>query len=222
MIADELSRIRAGILAACVAAGRPEGSVRLVAVTKTFSDAAVREAWAAGQRTFGESYPQELRDKAAALSDLPVEWHFIGRLQKNKAKYVAAVASMAHAIESLDQAEALSARRASPLAVLVEVNVADETSKGGLPGELALTLCERLAGLPNIEVRGLMTLPPAVEDPEDAGPYFAALADLAARGRARGLPLTELSMGMSHDYAVAIRHGATLVRVGSAIFGSRS
>lgn len=222
MIAAALADVRARIAAATAAAGRPDGSVRLVAVSKTFPDADVREAFAAGQVTFGENYPQELRDKAAALSDLAIDWHFIGRLQRNKAKYVAAVASMAHAIESVDQAEALSARRASPIGVLVEVNVADETSKGGLPPELALDLCERLTKVPNIDVRGLMTLPPRVEDPEDAAPFFAALADLAARGRARGLPLTELSMGMSHDFPVAIRHGATLVRVGSAIFGSRS
>jgi pyridoxal phosphate enzyme (YggS family) len=222
MIGDQLAKIRSGISAACAASGRAEGSVRLVAVTKTMPESAVREAWAAGQRTFGENYPQELRDKAASLGDLDVDWHFIGRLQRNKAKYVAAVASLAHAIESVDQAEALSARRTSPMGVLVEVNVADETSKGGLPPELALQLCERLMTVPNIELRGLMTLPPAVEDPADAGHYFAALADLAARGRARGFPLTELSMGMSHDYAVAIRHGATLVRIGTAIFGARA
>jgi pyridoxal phosphate enzyme (YggS family) len=213
--------IRASVDAATAEAGRPPGSVRLVAVSKTFPDSAIREAYAAGQRLFGENYPQELRDKAAALAELDLEWHFIGRLQKNKAKYVAAAASWVHAIESFEQAEALAARRVSPIAVLVAVNIGDEASKGGVALADTLGLCERLARLENVSLRGLMCLPPPSDDPEGSAPHFAALADLAARGRATGLPLTELSMGMSHDFAVAIRHGATLVRVGSAIFGAR-
>ena len=221
MISEQLAVIRASVEAATRAAGRPAGAVRLVAVSKTFPESAIEEAYAAGQRVFGENYPQELRDKAASLAAFDIEWHFIGRLQKNKAKYVAAAASWVHAIESVEQAEALAARRASPISVLVAVNVANEASKGGIATADALGLCERLAKIDNVDLRGLMCLPPPSEDPEDSAPYFAALADLAARGRSMGLPLTELSMGMSHDFAVAIRHGATLVRVGSAIFGAR-
>lgn len=194
--------------------------MQLIAVSKTFPLAAIVEARAAGQAHFGESYAQELRDKARELPD--ATWHFIGRIQTNKAKYIAPVAHRVHALETIDQAEALSKRAPGPLRCLVAVNVGGEESKGGVPPADALERCGALARVAHIEVVGLMCLPPWRDDPEDVAPFFEELADLAARGRARGMPLTELSMGMSHDYRVAIRHGATWVRVGTAIFGSRT
>lgn len=223
MIAERLAAVRAGVAAACAAAGRAEDAVTLVAITKTVPPERIREAYAAGQRHFGENYAQELRDKARALADLPdLCWHFVGRLQKNKAKYVAPVATRVHAVEDVDTAVALVDRATGPVSCLVMVNVADESSKGGVPAGAALALCERLHAVPGVALRGLMALPPPADDPEASAPHFAALAALAAEGRRRGLPLHELSMGMSHDYAVAIRHGATFVRVGTAIFGERA
>lgn len=218
-IREGLARVRARIDAACLAAGRDPSEVSLVAVSKTFPIEALREARDAGQLDLGESYAQELRDKAAALDG--VRWHFIGRLQTNKAKYVAPVAYRIHALETVEQAEALAKRAPGPLKCLVSVHTGDEESKGGVPPAQVLERCRALAAVPGIEVVGLMTLPPYTEDPEGAAPHFAEVAALAARGRAEGLPLTELSMGMSHDFEVAIRHGATWVRVGTAIFGAR-
>lgn len=220
MIAERLARVRAAIDDACALAGRPAGSVELVAVSKTFPVEALEEARAAGQVHFGESYAQELRDKARALDD--VVWHYIGRLQTNKAKYVAPVAHRVHALETVEQAEALSRRLDRTLPCLVSVNVGGEESKGGVPPRQALDLCLELSRVPNIEIVGLSCLPPWREDPEDVAPFFEELASLAADGRNRGLPLTELSMGMSHDFPVAIRYGATWVRVGTAIFGERT
>lgn len=220
MIAANLASIRADIARACAEAGRSPDEVGLIAVSKTFPAEAIAQAREAGQQHFGESYAQELRDKARAFPDLT--WHFIGRLQTNKAKYVAPVAHRVHALETVDQAEALARRAPDTLRCLVSVNLAGEGSKGGVRPSEALDRCAALSRIDKIEVVGLMCLPPFTEDPEDAGPWFAELADLAARGRARGLPLTELSMGMSHDFRVAIRHGATWIRVGTAIFGERA
>ena len=221
-VAARLAAVRQELEAACRAAGRDPSEVTLVAVSKTFGPEAIREAWAAGQRDFGESYAQELRDKAAALADLPgLRWHFVGRIQSNKARYIAPVATRVHAIEALRHAKALAARAERLVPVLVAVNVGGEETKGGVAPEATLDLCAALHELPGVEVRGLMTLPPWRDDPEEVGPYFARLAALAAEGRRRGLPLEELSMGMSHDFPVAVRHGATWVRVGTAIFGQR-
>jgi pyridoxal phosphate enzyme (YggS family) len=219
VIAERLATVRAGIDRACVAAGRDPSEVKLVAVTKTFGADAIRQAQAAGQVDFGESYAQELRDKARELQG--VRWHFIGRLQTNKAKYVAPVAYRIHALEDVHQAEALLQRAPGPLKALVSVNTGGEATKGGVAPADVLDRCDALHRLDGLEIVGLMTLPPYTEDPEGAAPFFEEVADLAARGRARGLPLTELSMGMSHDYEVAVRHGATWVRVGTAIFGER-
>jgi pyridoxal phosphate enzyme (YggS family) len=222
-VADALTRVRARIDRACAAAGRDSNSVQLIAVSKTFPVEAVREAHAAGQFEFGENYAQELRDKAETCADLlpPVHWHFIGRVQTNKAKFIAPVAYRVHAIERVEEAEALARRSPGVLHGLVAVNTGGEATKGGVAPRDALDLCERLTRVPQFALCGLMTLPPPGDDPEASAPHFAEVADLGARGLARGLPLHELSMGMSHDFEVAIRHGAHWVRVGSAIFGSR-
>ena len=214
-----IAEVRASIDAACVAAGRDPSEVRLVAVSKTFPPEAIRRAQAEGQVDFGESYAQELRDKAKVIEG--VRWHFIGRIQMNKAKYIAPVSWRIHALETVHQAEALLARAPGPLKALVAVHTGGEASKSGVQPDQVLDRCAELSRLDGLQIVGLMTLPPYTEDPEDAAPFFEEVADLAARGRARGLPLTELSMGMSHDYVVAIRHGATWVRIGTAIFGER-
>jgi len=222
-IADRLAKVRAAIADACAAAERDPSEVHLVAVSKTHPPEMIRAAYAAGQRDFGENYAQELRDKARALADLAdLRWHYIGRIQSNKAKYIAPAAVRIHAVDSVDHARALVDRAdGRPLGCLVSVNVADEDTKGGVLASTALDLCRALHAEPGVDLKGLMTMPPPTDDPEDAAPFFARLADLAARGRAEGLPLTELSMGMSGDYPVAIRHGATWVRIGTAIFGAR-
>ena len=225
-IAENLRAIEARIASACAAAGRDPATVRLLAVSKTKPGAAIEEALAAGQRAFGENYAQELRDKVRdfAGADPAPEWHFIGHLQRNKVKYAVGKAALLHAVDSLRLAEAIggrAAREGIEQDVLVEVNVGGEASKSGVAPEEALALCEAIQAIEGVTVRGLMTIPPFREDPADVGPFFERLAALAAEGRQRGLPLTELSMGMSHDFEVAVAHGATIIRVGTAIFGAR-
>ncbi len=220
MIAERLQAVRAEVAKACVEAGRDPATVELIAVSKTRQATALRDAQAVGQRHFGESYAQELRDKSRVLDQ--VVWHYIGRIQRNKAKYIAPVADRVHSLENVAQAEALTARAPATLKCLLSVNIAQEASKGGVMPSDVLDRCRVLHGLDGIEMVGLMCLPPFDADPEASAPWFAELAELAKRGRADGLPLRELSMGMSNDFAVAIRHGANWIRVGTAIFGPRS
>lgn len=209
-IRDNLAAIRAALPA----------NVTLVAVSKTRPAADVREALAAGQVDFGENYAQELRDKAEEVGTGP-RWHFIGSLQRNKVKYVVGRATLVHDVDSLSLAEEIGKRSGpTPTGILIGVNMG-EAQKSGVPTGEVLDFARSVVGVPGVVLRGLMTIPPPSEDPEGAAPFFAELAELAARGRADGLPLHELSMGMSHDWPVAVRHGATLVRVGSAIFGAR-
>lgn len=218
-VAERLAEVRARVDAAARRAGREPSEVGLIAVSKTHPLHALEAAWAAGARDFGESYAQELRDKAPGLPD--ARWHFIGRLQSNKARYIAPHAHRVHALVRRDHAEALAKRAPGRLACLVNVNLGGEASKDGVPPDEALDAVRGLAAVEGIRIVGLMTLPPPVDAPTDAAPFFEQLAELARRGRAQGLPLDELSMGMSHDYEVAIAHGATWVRVGTAIFGAR-
>ncbi|MFT3773483.1 MAG: YggS family pyridoxal phosphate-dependent enzyme [Minicystis sp.] len=222
-MATRLTEVRRKIEEAAAKAGRP-GGVRLLAVSKYKSPEAIRAAYAAGQREFGENYAQELAQKAEALRDLDgIVWHFIGRLQRNKAKQVAPIARAVHTVDRGDLAVELGKRAAAAnvkLRVLVEVNVAGEASKGGCaPAEVGEVLAT-IRATPSLEAVGLMTIPPDTEDPNDARPFFAALRKLRDdHGGASALP--ELSMGMTHDFAVAIEEGSTIVRVGTAIFGAR-
>jgi len=216
---EALAAVEARIAAACARAGRPRHDVGLIAVSKTFPVSDIVAAQAAGQVDFGENRGQDLRDKAAVITD--VRWHYIGALQVNKAKYVAPVAYRVHALESLEQAEALARRAPARLQALLAVNVGEEPQKSGVFPAEALDLARALTAQGAVDLVGLMCIPPATETPEQAAPYFATLAQLAAEGRRVGLPLVELSMGMSADYEVAIAHGATWVRVGSALFGGR-
>ena len=223
-IAAELEATHQRIARAARAAGRDPSEVKLVAVSKTKPAEAIREAYAAGQRAFGESYAQELTAKREALADLPdLEWHFIGHLQTNKAKYVARAAHVVHSLDSVVLARELGKRVASAgreaITVLIEVNVSGEPQKhGAAPSELAEVIAAVQAE-PSLRLQGLMTMPPE-GDLEAARRTFSALGSL--RSLHGGVPvLPELSMGMSGDLEIAVASGATLVRVGSAIFGDR-
>jgi PLP dependent protein len=202
----------------CRRAGRAPSSVEVLAVSKLQPVEALHAAYAAGVRAFGENYAQELRDKAAALANLPdIRWHAIGALQTNKAKYVARSAHAFHALDRVALADELAQRRVgAPLVVYLEVNLGGEATKSGLlPAEVG-RLLDRVRALPQLTAAGLMCLPPFAEDPEASRPYFAQLRELAAVHQLPGL-----SMGTSQDYAVAVQEGATVVRVGTAIFGPR-
>jgi pyridoxal phosphate enzyme (YggS family) len=223
-IAARLEEVRARIVVAATAAGRDPSRVKLVAVSKTKSPEAVREAYAAGQRAFGENYAQELATKAEALRDLEgIEWHFIGHLQTNKAKIAARHAHVVHTIDSGALARELGKRVAKeasgPMAVLIEVNVGGEVQKAGAaPSEIEEVMRE-VQAQPALALRGLMTVPPA-GDLAAARRAFETVATLRSLHRGEAV-LPELSMGMSGDMEVAIACGATIVRVGTAIFGAR-
>jgi len=209
---EGLSRVRERIATACARAGRPADSVRLIAVSKTQPLEKLRAAVQAGQRLFGENYAQELREKADALGPL-VTWHFIGALQSNKARLVVGRAALIHTCDRISLAREISKRALAEQPVLVEVNVGREPQKAGALPEDVPALVDQLRALARLRCDGLMCIPPAAGDPR---PHFAALRELAAR-----LGLSELSMGMSADFETAIEEGATLVRVGTAIFGER-
>jgi len=215
---EHFARVRARVDAAAARAGRSPADVQLLAVSKLQPSALVREAYEAGQRAFGENYAQELRDKAAELQLPGLQWHAIGGLQVNKAKYVAKVATAFHALDRAELADELDRRRAGlpPLDCYLEVNLAGEASKSGVtPGALPALLAH-VQGLPHLRAVGLMALPPLEEDPEASRPWFRQLRALAA---AHGLP--GLSMGTTSDFEVAVEEGATVVRVGTALFGAR-
>ncbi len=209
---------------ACEEAGRPVGEVTLLAVSKTFPATAVREAWLAGQRAFGESYVQEAVAKIASLADLPIAWHFIGPLQSNKTRPVAEYFDWVHSVDRLSIAKRLSDARpvAMPaLNVLIQVKVGGETSKQGIAPNEALSLAYAASALPRLRVRGFMTIPPPSRDIRVQRTQFAVLSRLFATARSQGIDADTLSMGMSDDLEAAILEGATLVRVGTAIFGKR-
>ena len=218
-VAERLAAVRARVAAACGRAGRPMESVTLLAVSKLKPAELIREAYAAGQRDFGENYAQELRDKAAELAGLEgLRWHAIGPLQTNKVKYVAKAAHAFHALERLDVARELSKRRAdAPLPCYVEVNIGSEQSKSGLTPEALGAFLDEVRALSGLRLEGLMALPPPTEDLEQARGHFRRLRELA---RAHGL--AGLSMGTTHDFELAIEEGATIVRVGTALFGERA
>ena len=233
-IAENLEEVKSKIAAAAGRGGHDPAKVRLVAVSKTFPAEAVGEAFKAGQTLFGENRVQEAKDK---IPHVPAgtEWHMIGRLQKNKAKYIPGLFDMVHSVDSFELAEALNYAMGRALQkgmllpynrldVLIQVNIAMEAQKGGLElTELAETI-RRIAPMEHLFVRGLMIIPPYAENPEDSRGYYQKLRELRDSLSAENIPnieMKELSMGMSGDYEVAVEEGATLVRVGSAIFGAR-
>ena len=226
-IANRLAAVRARIAAAATAAGRDPAAVRLIAVSKTFPTALVRDAYAAGQREFGENRMQEALQKIAEAADMDIAWHLLGHLQSNKARKAASAFSAVHSVDNAGllqklDAEAVEADRAPDL--LLQVDLAGETSKfGARPGDLPHLLgCAQACHA--ARVVGLMVLPPAPDHPEDARPWFRRLRTIRDELLASGVPsrfLRELSMGMSGDFEIAIQEGATMVRVGTAIFGTR-
>ncbi len=224
---ERLQRINQRIADAAGACGRDAASVRLVAVSKTMDADRVAQAIDAGAAILGENYIQEARDKFNALYDRPAQWHFIGHLQSNKAKYAVRMFNLIHSVDSLKLARALNkaARKLSKVQdILVQVNISREETKSGIDETGAVDLVTQIGGLENVRVKGLMTMPPFFDAPEQARPFFRQLARLRDRIMAEKIPgvgMDELSMGMTGDFEVAIAEGATLVRIGTAIFGAR-
>jgi len=224
-IATNLQAVQTRISTAARAAGRPPESIALLAVSKTWPLASVIDAATAGQRAFGENYVQEGVDKASATVDRNLDWHFIGPLQSNKTRPVAEHFAWVHSIDRLKIAERLSAQRPAdlpPLQVCVQVNVSGEASKSGCHPDEALALCQAVAALPRLTLRGLMAIPEPADDEAGQRAPFRQLREIFETIRAAGLPLDTLSMGMSHDLEAAIAEGATIVRIGTAIFGERN
>ena len=230
-IAENVARVRERIRLAAASAGRDPGAITLMGVCKTFPAEAIREAYDAGIRVFGENRVQEFAGKADALRDLAeANWHLIGHLQSNKA---AKAADLFHAVDSVDslklaqKLDDAARTRSKTLRVLIEINVGGEAAKSGITPDSA-ELDQLLAEAPrltNLEFRGLMTVPPFSEDPQEARPFLRKLRELRDQVASRGLPrvnMEDLSMGMSHDFEVAIEEGSTCVRVGTAIFGGRA
>ena len=223
-IASNLQAVMARIASAAKAAGRAPESVQLLAVSKTWPLACVLEAAALGQRLFGENYVQEGVDKVAATLDQKLAWHFIGPLQSNKTRPVAEHFDWVHSLERLKIAQRLSEQRPAhlpPLQVCIQVNVSGEASKSGCQPEQALALAQAIALLPGLNLRGLMAIPEPSDDPVAQRAPFRQLRQIYEYIQAAGLPLDTLSMGMSHDLEAAVAEGATIVRIGTAIFGER-
>jgi len=227
MIADKLARVHERIASACASAGRPVESVTLLVVSKTFGPDAVRAAHSEGECRFGENYVQEGLEKMLALPDLRgrIEWHLIGPLQSNKTRVVAERFDWVHSVDRLKLAERLSAQRPAalpPLDICLQVNISGEVSKAGLAPRDVADVALAVAALPRLTLRGLMAIPEPAGDFEAQRRPHRALRELFEELQAEGLPLDTLSMGMSADLEAAVAEGATLLRVGSAIFGERS
>jgi pyridoxal phosphate enzyme (YggS family) len=228
MIADRVAAVRERIARAAKRASRPPGDVTLVGVSKTFPPESVREAFASGVRHFGENRVQEAAAKVAGLADLQasgLQWHLVGHLQSNKARKAASVFDVIQSVDSVEIAERLARASAEPgrtLRTLVQVDLAGETGKSGLPAAAVPDALRRIRALEGLRVTGLMVLPPYL-DPEEVRPYFRRLRVLRDRLTSEGLlDGQDLSMGMSHDFETAVEEGATIVRVGTAIFGKRT
>jgi pyridoxal phosphate enzyme (YggS family) len=223
-----LKSVQRRMMDACLCCGRDPAAVRLVCVSKTMGADAVRLAIQAGGDIFGENYIQEARQKCELLSQYPVSWHFIGHLQTNKARYAVRLFDLIHTVDSFHLAAELDkeARKIGKVQkILIQVNIGREASKSGIDAESAESLMQSLSGFSNLSVQGLMTIPPFFDAPERVRPYFKGLCklrdDLNSAGISAGIFLKELSMGMTGDFEVAIAEGATLVRIGTAIFGER-
>jgi pyridoxal phosphate enzyme (YggS family) len=224
-ITSAVQAVKHRILAAAAQNGRSAQAIQLLAVSKTFPPAAVREAFQAGQTKFGESYVQEALAKMSELRDLPLEWHFIGPLQSNKTRQVAEHFAWVHSVDRAKIAERLSAARPAelpPLQVCLQVNVSGETSKSGVAPEQAAALAAHVTALPRLQLRGLMAIPAPTDDVTLQRRQFRIASELLTQLNRRNFQLDTLSMGMSDDMEAAIAEGATIVRVGAAIFGARN
>ena len=220
-IADNIQLVSSRIRNATQAAGRDENSVQLLAVSKTKPAQALREAYAAGLRDFGENYLQEALGKQLELADLPLIWHFIGPIQSNKTRSIAEHFAWVHSVDRLKIAQRLSEQRPAdlpPLNICIQVNVSGEASKSGCAPQDLPALAQAISALPRLKLRGLMAIPEPTEDRAEQDAAFAAVQTLQA---SLDLPLDTLSMGMSHDLESAIAQGATWVRIGTALFGAR-
>lgn len=223
-IEQRLQQLRSRIVATAGVAGRDPAQIRLIAASKTFDAAAVRDAHAAGQVDFGENYVQEALDKMGELGELQLVWHFIGPIQSNKTRAIAEHFDWVHSVDRLKIAERLSAQRPQslpPLDLCLEVNISGEASKGGVSAEDLPALAQAVSGLPHLRLRGLMAIPAPSSDPLEQRAAFAAVRRLYEALQSSGYALDTLSMGMSGDLEAAIAEGATMVRVGTAIFGER-
>jgi len=223
-IASNLQAVRIAIAEAAVSAGRSSDEVTLLAVSKTFAHDAIREAYLAGQTRFAENYVQESVEKIAALHDLPIEWHFIGPIQSNKTRTIAESFFWVHSVDRLKIAERLSEQRPKDLPALqicLQVNISGEESKSGISPDEVDELAIIISNLPQIRLRGLMAIPAPSEDAQMQRQPFAQLKEIFERLNSHGLNLDTLSIGMSHDFPAAISEGATMVRIGTAIFGNR-
>jgi pyridoxal phosphate enzyme (YggS family) len=225
-VADNLKTVMDRIAFAAKRAGRDPSSVRLVVVTKTIDIERIREAVSSGATLLGENRVQEAKEKIEKLGPIAC-WHLIGHLQTNKAKYAVKLFDLIHSVDNLELAKEID-RQAAKIGkvqnVLIEVNIAGEASKAGMAVKEAPALAREIAKLKNVSIQGLMTMPPFSDDPEDSRPYFCVLRELAesiAKENNPGVSMQELSMGMSGDFEVAVEEGATMVRVGTAIFGER-
>ena len=220
-ISDRLARLTARINEACHKAGRDHSEVSLVAVTKTLSADTVRAGLSAGLTVFGENYIQEAQAKINEVNSSAV-WHFIGHLQTNKAKYAVRLFNLIHSVDNIKLARELNKRAGSAgrgIPILVQINISGEESKSGVSKDQAEEFIHEVLEFPHLETRGLMTVPPFFESPDSTRPYFKALRQLKEK---IGPPLIDLSMGMTNDFEVAIEEGATIIRVGTAIFGPRA
>ncbi len=223
-LANRLQAVRARIEAAAAAAGRPAGAVQLLAVSKTRTADEIRVLYTCGQRAYGENYLQEAEAKMAVLTDLAIEWHHIGRIQSNKTRAIAERFHWVHGVADARHARRLDEQRPAglpPLNVCIQVNVSAEASKAGVPISAVEPLAHAIAALPQLRLRGLMTIPEPSEDPAAQRQPFRALRELRERLQATGLELDTLSMGMSDDLEAAVLEGATIVRIGTALFGPR-
>jgi len=224
----KLDNIISRIQKAALACNREPDSIRLVAVSKTKPVEQVLEAIEAGVTTFGENYIQEAREKINTLSAYPISWHFIGHLQTNKAKFAVKLFDLIHSVDTLKLAVEINrqAEKSGKLQpILIQVNIAEEASKSGARKQDTLNLVQDISGMKNLSIKGLMTMPPFYNDPEKARPFFSALRNLRDLLQEQAIPnvsMTELSMGMTGDFETAIEEGATLVRIGTAIFGQRN
>ncbi|MFZ5994530.1 MAG: YggS family pyridoxal phosphate-dependent enzyme [Thermodesulfobacteriota bacterium] len=226
MLSENIDAVQKRIYEAACRAGRDPSRVKLLAVSKTVPVTRIKEAVSCGLTLFGENYVQEARTKIEEVG-LGVSWHFIGRLQTNKARYAVRLFDLIHSLDNENLAVELNRRAAAVpriMPVLIEVNLSGEENKGGITPDALLPFLEKVAVLPNLSVRGLMVMPPFFADPEKARPYFRRLKKLGKEIQARNIPnirLEELSMGMTGDFEVAIEEGATIVRIGTALFGPR-
>jgi hypothetical protein len=226
-IADNLARVRSQIRAAAHRAGRDPADIKLLAISKSHPAEAVEQAYEAGIASFGESRAQEGREKVAELRHLSISWHFVGHVQTNKVKYLLGAYELIHSLDRWKLAVEIdkrAQREGTKQPCLVQVNISGEDSKYGLPPTAVSGFLDRVAPLEGIQVKGLMTIAPLVEDPEETRPCFRRLRELAEElrpGLPSGVRLSELSMGMTNDFEVAVEEGATILRVGRAIFGER-